>query len=198
MLRAEQLLVAANADIGAAKALFFPTISLTGFLGASAAISATSSKATRAVWSRRRAVPADLPVPAASAATTRRPRRATSRRSSQYQKSALNAYREVADALVTIEKLAEIRVELEKGVEALRDASKLSRSRYDNGLSTYLEVLIADQQLFQQELQLAQTRGAELRAIAELYRALGGGWQSEAAEASETEPAATEPAAAQP
>ena len=54
---------------------------------------------------------------------------------------------------------------------------QLSRSRYDTGLSSYLEVLIADQQLFSQEIQLAQVRGSQLRAVAQLYRALGGGWQ---------------------
>jgi multidrug efflux system outer membrane protein len=63
--------------------------------------------------------------------------------------------------------------------QALRDASELSRLRYEQGLSSYLEVLIADQQLFQLELQLARTRGALLRVIAQLYRALGGGWQPE-------------------
>ena len=62
---------------------------------------------------------------------------------------------------------------------ALRDASQLSRTRYDAGLATYLEVLTADQQLFQQELALARTRGDQLRAFAQLYRALGGGWQPE-------------------
>ena len=60
---------------------------------------------------------------------------------------------------------------------ALQDASDLSRSRYDSGLASYIEILTADQQLFEQQLLLAQTRGAELRARAELYRALGGGWQ---------------------
>ena len=97
----------------------------------------------------------------------------------QYQQAALNSYREVADALVTIQKLAQIRTEQEAGVVALRDASQLSRDRYETGLSTYLEVLVADQQLFQLELQLAQTRGGQLRVIAQLYRALGGGWQPE-------------------
>ena len=91
----------------------------------------------------------------------------------------MNAYREVADALITIQKLAERRKEIEYGVEALRDAVQLSRARYDTGLSSYLEVLIADQQLFSQEIQLAQIRGSQLRAVTQLYRALGGGWQPE-------------------
>jgi multidrug efflux system outer membrane protein len=95
----------------------------------------------------------------------------------QYQQAALNAYREVADALISIQKFAQVRVEQEAGVGALRDASQLARDRYDSGLANYLEILIADQELFRLELQLAQTRGDQLRAFAQLYRALGGGWQ---------------------
>ena len=72
-------------------------------------------------------------------------------------------------------------MEIEKGVEALRDAAKLSRSRYDAGLSSYIEILIADQYLFEQEILLAETRGAQMRALVALYRALGGGWQVEPA-----------------
>ena len=80
---------------------------------------------------------------------------------------------------MTIQKLAERRTEIEGGVEALRDATQLSRERYDTGLSSYLEVLIADQQLFSQEILLAQVKGSQHRAVAQLYRALGGGWQPE-------------------
>ena len=96
-----------------------------------------------------------------------------------YRGSALNAYREVANALVTIDKLAGVRVAQMDSVAALQDASRLARSRYDTGLSNYLEILIADQQLFTSEIDLAHTRGEELRAMAQLYRALGGGWQAE-------------------
>jgi len=94
-----------------------------------------------------------------------------------YRKAALNGYREVANTLVTIQKLAEVRVQRQVGVTALVDASDLARSRYDSGLASYIEILTADQDLFQQQLLLAQVRGAELRARAELYRTLGGGWQ---------------------
>jgi multidrug efflux system outer membrane protein len=62
-------------------------------------------------------------------------------------------------------------------VLALENSSRLSRDRYDSGLANYLEILTADERLFDEQLRLAQTRGAELRARAELYRALGGGWQ---------------------
>jgi multidrug efflux system outer membrane protein len=94
-----------------------------------------------------------------------------------YQKAALNGYREVANSLVTIQKLAQQRVERELGVTAMVDASDLARSRYDAGLASYIEILTADEQLFQQQLLLAQVRGAEFRARAALYRTLGGGWQ---------------------
>ena len=67
--------------------------------------------------------------------------------------------------------------EQEAQVEALQDAGNLSCRRYDNGLANYLEVLIADQDLFAAELDLARTRGAQLNAVVQLYRALGGGWQ---------------------
>ena len=97
----------------------------------------------------------------------------------RYREAALNAYREVSDALVAVEKLGHVRTELESGIAALEDAATLSRSRYEEGLSSYLEILNADQQLFDQRLRLASTRGEELRALIDLYRALGGGWQVE-------------------
>jgi len=97
----------------------------------------------------------------------------------EYRKSALNAYREVSNAIVTIQKLAEVRVQQQIGVEALTDAADLARARYDSGLASYIEILTADQDLFARQQLLAQTLGAEFRARAELYRALGGGWQGQ-------------------
>jgi multidrug efflux system outer membrane protein len=177
VLQAEQLLVAANADIGVAKALFFPTISLTGFLGGISGDLASFLGGNGAVWS---ASPGLL-QPIFQAGRLQRNLEATQAlfdaAVAEYQKAALNGYREVANSLVTIQKLAETRVHRETGVAALVDASDLARARYDSGLASYIEILTADQDLFQQELLLAQTRGAELRARAELYRTLGGGWQ---------------------
>jgi outer membrane protein, multidrug efflux system len=179
VLESERQLIAANADIGAAKALFYPRITLTGSLGHVSGDLADFLKGDSIIWS----FGAGLFQPLFNAGRIRRNLEAAEARFEQaiaiYQRSALNAYREVSDALVTIEKLALIRLEQEDGVAALRDASDLSRLRYETGLSSYLEVLIADQQLFQLELQLASTRGEQLRVIAQLYRALGGGWQTE-------------------
>jgi len=179
VLQAERLLVASNADVGAAKALFYPTISLTGALGTVSGDLGNLLKGDSAIWS----VGAGLFQPLFNGKRIKRNYEAAQARFdqavAQYQQAALNSYREVADALITIQKLAEIRTEQEAAVVALRDASQLSRTRYDAGLATYLEVLTADQQLFQQELALARTRGDQLRAFAQLYRALGGGWQPE-------------------
>ena len=175
--QAEQLLVAANADIGAAKALFFPTISLTGFLGGVSGDLTRFLGGDGAVWS----VGAGLLQPVFQAGRLRRNLEVMQARYDEalalYRKAALNGYREVANTLVTIQKLAEVRVQRQVGVTALVDASDLARARYDSGLASYIEILTADQDLFQQQLLLAQTRGAELRARAELYRTLGGGWQ---------------------
>jgi multidrug efflux system outer membrane protein len=177
VVAAEQLLVSANADIGAAKALFYPQISLTSFGGGIAGDLSTVLGGTGALWS----LGAGLLQPVYNAGRNKRNLEAAQARFdaalAQYQKAALNGYRDVADALVTIQKLAEVRLQRELGVTALVDASDLARSRYDSGLASYIEILTADQDLFSQQLLLAQTRGAELRARAEIYRALGGGWQ---------------------
>jgi multidrug efflux system outer membrane protein len=178
VVRAEQLLVAANANIGAAKALFFPSLSLTGFLGGVSGDLSTFLGGDGGVWS----IGPSLLAPIFQAGRLRRNLEAAQARFdaalAEYQKAALNGYREVANSLVTIQKLAEIREHRQSGVAALLDASGLARDRYDSGLASYIEILSADQQLFQQQLLLAQTRGAELRARAELYRTLGGGWQA--------------------
>lgn len=177
VVQAEQLLVAANADIGAAKALFFPTISLTGFLGGVSGDLTQFLGGDGAVWS----VSPGLFQPIFQAGRIRRNLEAAQARFDQalavYQKAALNGYREVSNSLVTIQKLADRRQFQETGVMVLTDAADLARARYDSGLASYIEILTADQDLYQQQLLLAQTRGAELRARAELYRTLGGGWQ---------------------
>ncbi len=177
VVEAEQLLVAANADIGVAKAMFFPTISLTGFLGGVSGDLTSFLGGQGLVGS----ITPGLLQPVFNGGRLRSNLEAMQARFdaalAEYQKAALNGYREVANSLVTIQKLAEVRVQRQTGVTALQDASDLSRERYDSGLASYIEILTADQDLFEQQLLLAQTRGAELRARAELYRTLGGGWQ---------------------
>ena len=174
---AEDLLLAANADIGAAKALFFPNFSLTAALGSASHELSNLADRRAAVWS----VAGGILQPVFQGWRIFYNYEATKARFdqavAQYQKAAQNGFREVADALVSVEKLKDVRAELETSVQALSNAARLSRLRYDTGLANYLEILIADQQLFDQELLLARARGAQLTAVVQLYRALGGGWQ---------------------
>jgi len=177
VVQAEQFLVAANADIGAAKAAFYPQISLTSFLGGISGDLTEFLGGSGGIWS----LGAGLLQPVYNGGRLRRNQEVMVARFNEavalYQRAALNGYREVANSLVTMQKLAEERAEHEAGVTALTDAADLSRARYEAGLASYIEILTADQDLFRQRLVLAETRGAELRARAELYRALGGGWQ---------------------
>jgi len=179
VVAAEQLLVSSNANVGAAKALFFPTISLTGLLGTVSGEFSNLLSSDANVWR----IGGGLFQPLFQGGRIKRNYEAAQARFEQamavYRKAALNSYREVADALVTRQTLADQHREIAIGVEALQDAGKLARSRYDNGLSSYIEILLADQELFNQQILLAETRGAELQAFVQLYRALGGGWQPE-------------------
>ena len=175
--QAEQFLVAANADIGAAKALFFPNISLNAFLGGANGNIAETLGGIGGLWSAG----AQLLQPVYQGGRLRRNLESARARFDEalalYQKAALNGYREVADALISIQKLSEMRVQRQSAVTDLRDAADLARARYDTGLANYIEILTADERLFDDELLLAQTVGAEFRARTDLYRALGGGWQ---------------------
>jgi outer membrane protein, multidrug efflux system len=174
---AEDLLLAANADIGAAKALFFPNFSLTSALGSTSHELSNLIDRRAAIWS----VAGGILQPVFQGWRIFYNYEATKARFdqalAQYQKAAQNGFREVADALVSVEKLKDVRAELETSVQNLGNAARLSRLRYDTGLANYLEILIADQQLFDQELLLARARGGQLTAVVQVYRALGGGWQ---------------------
>jgi multidrug efflux system outer membrane protein len=174
---AEDLLLAANANIGAAKALFFPNFSLTAALGSASHELSNLADRRAAIWS----VAGGILQPVFQGWRIFYNYEATKARFdqalAQYQRAAQNGFREVADALVSVEKLKDVRAELEISVQSLGNAARLSRLRYDTGLANYLEILIADQQLFDQELLLARARGAQLTAVVQLYRALGGGWQ---------------------
>ena len=97
----------------------------------------------------------------------------------RYKQTVIGAFREVADALADIEKFKAVRVEQEKQVAALAESVKLSIARYEGGLSSYIEVLDADQQYYNAQTLLARTQGAQLNYYVQLYRALGGGWQPE-------------------
>lgn len=177
VVEAEQQLAASNADVGAAKALFFPSIGITGMGGRLSRDFNDLGDSNAAIWSAG----AGILQPLFHAGMIRFNYEASKARFdqslAQYQKTVQNSFRETADAIVAIEKSQAMRLEIEKAVISLRDAASLARARYEGGLSSYLDILIADQNLFNAELQLAELRGTEFTATVNLYRALGGGWQ---------------------
>jgi NodT family efflux transporter outer membrane factor (OMF) lipoprotein len=174
---AEDSLIAANAQIGAAKALWFPQITLTGFLGGqSRALSGLFTGPGRQ-WS---IVPvADLSIfNAGRIRSNVHLAEATKREMvASYQKSIQTAFREVSDALIDHDRNLEQTKQEQLFVDALQDADRLSKLRYEGGLDSYLQVLDAERNLFQGQLSLARLRRDELVSVVQLYRALGGGWQ---------------------
>jgi multidrug efflux system outer membrane protein len=177
VMQAEQGLVEANADVGAAKALFFPNISITAFTGGIGRDFSDLGSGDAAIWSAGSSVLQPLFRGGAIRFNYEAAKARFEQSLLQYQKTVQNSFRETADAIVTIEKTRAVRVEIEKSVVVLQDAASLSRERYKGGLSSYLDILLADQKLFDAELQLAEIRGTEFISIANLYRVLGGGWQ---------------------
>jgi outer membrane protein, multidrug efflux system len=174
--QAEQELVAANAQIGAAKADYFPRISLTGFFGTESSALSDLLSAPARTWSA--GVTAAAPI--FNAGRTRNNVQLAEHVQREalvnYERVIYVALREVADALAAYRKTAEQRTEQARLVEALRQSAGLSNQRYQGGLDSYLQVLDAQRSLFQGELDLTRLRWEELTSIVQLYRALGGGW----------------------
>jgi outer membrane protein, multidrug efflux system len=177
--QAEQLLISANANVGVAKADFFPRLSLTGlFGGVSPELGDLFSH--NKIWN----VGAGLASPIFQGGRIKRSYEAAQAQwkqaTIQYEAATANAFGEVSRALVDRTKLVETERQRARTVTAYQEAVRLANIRYNSGLSAYFEVLEAQQQLFPAEISLAQTRRDQLVAVVNLYRALGGGWQAEA------------------
>jgi multidrug efflux system outer membrane protein len=182
--QAEQELIAANAQIGVARAEYFPRISLTGFFGAQSRalmdlLTGPAGLATATLGAA---------APIFNAGRTRanvRLSEAIQREAViNYQRAIYAAFRDVSDSLAACSKTTEQRGQQERLVEALRESTRLATERYQAGLDSYLPVLDAQRNLFQGELELAGLRQRELASIVQLYRALGGGWSPASVEAS--------------
>jgi outer membrane protein, multidrug efflux system len=174
---AEQTLIAANANIGVAKAAYFPTISLTGLLGFRSDQLSSLFKGASSAW---QFVPqVTQPIFTAGRITSQVRLTEAQQQSAliQYEKAIQTAFREVSDALVQYRRVKEIRTQQALLVTTLRDRSQLAYMRYRGGVDTLLNALDADRDLFEAELSLAQTERNELLALVQLYKALGGGWQ---------------------
>jgi multidrug efflux system outer membrane protein len=178
--QAEQILIAQNAEIGVAKAAFFPQISLTGAgggaFGRSSAFSSIMSSQS-AVW----AYGATVSQPIFTAGALRGNLHVAEAQHEQaltaYKQAIQFAFRDVSDALIGYQKLHEVRVRQEQTVADLAESVRLSVMRYRGGTTTYLEVLDGQRSLFDAEITLAQARGAEYQSLVQLYKALGGGWK---------------------
>ncbi len=174
--QAEQTLLAANARVGVAQANFFPRIGLTSLFGGASTDIEKVFLGSGNIW----AVAGQLSGPIIQGGRLSSLHQAAISQWEQaklrYEQSVITALREVSNALINQQKLAEVRKEQERAVAALQESVRLSTLRYSGGFAGYFEVIESQQQLFPAENALAQTRRDQLIAVVQLYKALGGGW----------------------
>jgi outer membrane protein, multidrug efflux system len=174
---AEGNLMAANAQIGVARAAYFPQISITGTAGYQSPALANLFTGPAGVWN----LAASLTQPIFEGGRLKSNVRLAEAEREQmvltYQETIQGAFRDVSNALVAYQKDREFRVEQEHLFESARDSARLSEVRFKAGTTDYLEVLTNETNAFSAELELAQAQGNELVALVQLYQALGGGWQ---------------------
>jgi len=177
ILQAEQQLVAANAQIGVAKADFFPRISLTAIGGYQSSALARLFTGPAGLWT----FGASALQPVFEGGRIRNNVAFAEARTQEatlvYQRTVQQAFRDVSDALVSYGKSREVRIEQQKLTTAAEDATRLSNMRYRGGAASYLEVLDSETRFFDAQLNLAQAQLRELQSLVQIYRSLGGGWQ---------------------
>jgi len=175
--QAEFELVAANAQIGVAKAALYPQITLTGSGGVESNALSTLFSTPAMFWN----ITGDLLQQIYNAGKLKAAVRLSEAQKLElvytYRQTIQQAFREVADALVAYQKLRILRGQLTQLVAATQDAARLSDIRYRGGAASYLEVLTSQTSYFDAELRLAQARLNELVSLVQLYAALGGGWE---------------------
>jgi len=174
---AEQTLIAANANIGIAKAAYFPQISLSGFLGGQGTQLSSLFAGPSAVWNFTPQVAQPLYVGGRLKSEVKLSQAQRDSAVIHYEKTIQTAFTEVSDALIAHQRIRESRVQEELLVAALQDRKNLAYVRYRGGVDTLLNALDSDRDLFQAELTLSQIRLNELDSVVQLYKALGGGWQ---------------------
>jgi multidrug efflux system outer membrane protein len=175
--RAEATLIAANARIGVAKAQFFPQISLTSLGGSASSQLQSMFAGKNAYWYAA----GSLSEPIFDAGRLRSNYHLSQAQEQEmlldYQKTILNALKDVSDSLVGYKETRERREQQAALVVSAADAVRLARLRYSGGNTSYLEVLTTDTDLYDAQLQLAQSQEQEAASLVQLYAALGGGWQ---------------------
>ncbi len=176
---AEQLIVAANARIGVAKAAYFPSISLTATGGYQSSALTGLFSGPAGLWS----FGASALQPIFQGGRLRSNVRLSEARQQEaalvYQQTIQQAFREVSDSLIAYQKNQEFRKQQELLTASAADATRLSNMRYEGGVTSYLEVLDSDTRYFEAQNTLARAQLNELLAVVQLYRALGGGWEQQ-------------------
>ena len=178
--QAEQNLIAANARIGVARSLYFPSISLTGSFGFSSIDLSQLFTGAARIWSWNVPVYAPIFTGGAIQGQVKSAEALQQQALLRYQQSIQTAFREVEDALVDHKRSREQLEIQNRQVESLCNYARIARLRFDNGYTSYIEVLDAERSLFNAELAHAQTKGHLFQALVNLYKAMGGGWIIEA------------------
>jgi multidrug efflux system outer membrane protein len=174
---AEQNLIAASAEIGVARAAYFPQLSLSGFLGGQSTQLASLFSGAHSAWTF--APQLAQPIFTAGRLKSNVKLAEAEREESlvQYEKTIQTAFSEVSNSLIAHQRTRESREKQEALVLALEDRTHLAYIRYHGGVDTQLDALDADRDLFSAQLSLSQIRLSELLTVVQLYKALGGGWQ---------------------
>ena len=180
ILQAEQNLISANAQIGAARALYFPTISLTGNYGVSSSALRSLFKGPAETWSYAGSIIGPIFTAGAVSGQVKQTEAARQAALLGYQASIQSAFADVENALVARQKLGDQLDAQRRLVNASKEYERLARLQYDGGYTPYFTVLQAQQQLFPAELNWAQTRASFFVSLVNIYKALGGGWVNEA------------------
>jgi multidrug efflux system outer membrane protein len=178
--QAEQNLIAANALIGAARALYFPTISLTGMFGTASGQFSKLFTGPARIWSYAGSLTVPIFTAGSISGQVSQAEAQQQQALFQYQQSIQVAFQEVDDALIALQKSREQLVVQGRQVDALRTYSRLARLRYEGGYTSYIEVLDAERSLFNAQLSYTQTNGLVFTSLIGLYKAMGGGWVVEA------------------
>jgi len=181
ILQAEQNLVAANANVGAARALYYPTISLTGAFGSASTAFGSFLSGPAAAWLAAASISGPLLTFGGIAGQVQSAEAAERQAVLVYQQTILNAFRETNDALTgSQKKIAELAMQAER-VRQLREFARLARLKFDKGIVGYLEVLIAENELFAAELAAVRIEAERYVQLVGVYQAMGGGWVDVAA-----------------
>jgi len=174
---AEENLIATNANIGVAKAAYFPQISLSGSIGGQSTQLASLFNGPHTAWSFVPQITQPVFTAGRIKSGVRLAQAQQQAALAQYEKAIETAFTEVSNALIARARLRESRIQQENLVTALGDRTRLAYVRYEGGVDTLLNALDADRDMFQAELTLSQIRLNELLSVVQLYKALGGGWR---------------------